>query len=80
MLQLSEVGISDFTALAQRRVDLEEAADAIEETGTNLTFSRSNQCYFDTRIQNIDKEISASNDYYDQQIEAAGKDEETVFD
>jgi hypothetical protein len=27
---------------------------------------------FDTRIQNIDKEISASNDY-DQQIEAAGK-------
>jgi hypothetical protein len=26
---------------------------------------------FDARIQNIDKEISASNDYYDQQIEAA---------
>jgi hypothetical protein len=33
---------------------------------------------FDTRIQNIDKEISASNDY-DQQIEAAEKMKDKVM-
>jgi predicted NAD-dependent protein-ADP-ribosyltransferase YbiA (DUF1768 family) len=65
--------------LAQR-VDLErEAADAIEEMATNLTLRRSHQCYFDTRIQNIDKEISASNDYYDQQIEAVEKMKDKVL-
>jgi hypothetical protein len=54
-----------------------QAVETIKELATalNFNFGWSDQYYFDARIQNIDNEISASNDYYDQQIELAGNDE-----
>ncbi|OCB77949.1 hypothetical protein [Flavobacterium crassostreae] len=77
-LQLSEIGISDFTAMAEKRVELEkEAVETIKELSTALkdTLVDLTNTIFDARIQNIDNEISASNDYYDKQIELAGNDE-----
>jgi hypothetical protein len=77
-LQLSEMGIADYTAMAERRVELEaQAVETIKELATALkdTLVDLTNTIFDARIQNIDNEISASNDYYDQQMELAGNDE-----
>lgn len=77
-LQLSEVGIADYTATAEKRVELElEAVEKIKELSTALKDALVDltNTIFDARIQNIDNEITASNDYYDQQIELAGNDE-----
>jgi hypothetical protein len=76
-LQLSEVGLSDYTANAVKRVELEqEAVELIKELATNLKDSLIDltNTIFDARIQNIDNDISKSNEYYDQQIELAGND------
>lgn len=76
--QLSELNIVNYVAAAEKRVELEkQAVETIKELATNLTFALTDltNAIFDARIQNIDNEISASNDYYDQQMELAGNDE-----
>lgn len=77
-MQLSEVSLDVFKAQAEKRVELEkEAVETIKELSTALkdTLVDLTNTIFDARIQNIDNEITASNDYYDQQIELAGNDE-----
>ena len=77
-LQLSEIGIADITTTAEKRVELEaQAAETTKQLIKDLTYTLIDltNTIFDARIQNIDSEISASNDYYDQQIELAGNDE-----
>jgi hypothetical protein len=75
-LQLSEMGIADYTAMAERRVELEaQAVETIKELATALKILWLITDTILTLVQNIDNEISASNDYYDQQMELAGNDE-----
>ena len=76
--QLSEVGLATYTADAEKRIELEkQAVETIKELAANLTYALTDltNAIFDARIQNIDNEISASNDYYAQQMELAGNDE-----
>jgi hypothetical protein len=76
-LQLSEMGIADFTANAEKRLELEQqASETIKELATELAHSLVDltNTIFDARISNIENEITKSNEYYDQQIEAAGND------
>lgn len=77
-LQLSEIGLSDYISKSEKRVELEkDAKEKIKELATELkdTLVDLTNTIFDARIQNIDNEISASNDYYNEQIELAGNDE-----
>ena len=77
-LQLSEIGLTEYVANAEKRVELEkEAVETIKELATNLTYALTDltNSVFEARIQNIDNDISASNDYYAQQMELAGNDE-----
>ena len=63
---------------AIKRVELEaQAVETIKELANNLAYALTDltNAVFDARIQNIDNDISASNDYYAQQIELAGNDE-----
>lgn len=76
-LQLSEFGIEDYAAKAQRRVELElEAAGKIKELANNLTFALVDltNTIFDARIQNIDNQIAQSNELYAKESELAGND------
>lgn len=77
-LQLSEITFDAFKVQAEKRIQLEqEANERIKELSTNLKDSlvELTNTIFDARINNIDNDIAASNDYYDQQIELAGNDE-----
>lgn len=77
-LQLSETGLADYIAKAEKRVDLEkEAKDKIVELAENLTFTLVDltNSIFDSRISKIDNDIAKSNEYYDKQIELAGNDQ-----
>jgi hypothetical protein len=76
--ELSVENTNDTVKSTTERVELEkEAKDRIVDLQLQLKDSLIDlaNTIFDARIQNIDNEITASNDYYDQQIELAGNDE-----
>lgn len=75
--EASDISSESYASATERRVQLElDAAQRIQDLATELAFALTDltNAIFSARIQNIDNEISKSNEFYDQQIESAGND------
>jgi hypothetical protein len=78
LAELSDIELQNYVQRSDQKVEYEKfTAEKIIEISQNLADSINNlaNAIFDTKIQNIDAEISANNDKYAKEIEAAGKDE-----
>lgn len=76
-LQLSEEDLKNAEFVANRKVELEkEAVDLIRELQRELTATMKDLVFalFDAKIQKIDEDIQANDEYYAQQLEMAEGD------
>lgn len=76
-LQLSEEDLKNAEFVANRKVELEkEAADLIRDLQRELTATMKDLVFalFDAKIQRIDEDIQANDEYYAQQLEMAEGD------
>lgn len=76
-VQLSEEDLKNSEFVAKRRVELEqEAVDLIRELQTELTSTMKDLVFalFDAKIQKIDEDIQANDEYYARQLEMAEGD------
>ena len=76
-VQLSEEDLKNTQLVANKRVELEkEAADLIKELQSELTSTMKDLVFalFDAKIQSIDADIQANDEYYAQQLEMAEGD------
>lgn len=76
-LQLSEEDLKNAEFVANRKVELEkEAVDLIRELQRELTATMKDLLFalFDAKIQKIDEDIQANDEYYSRQLELAGDD------
>lgn len=76
-LQLSEEDLTNSQAVNQKRVELEkEAVDLIKQLQSELTSTLKDllNSLFEAKIQRIDDEIQANDDYYNQQLQMAQGD------
>ncbi|WP_324069820.1 MAG: phage tail tape measure protein [Flavobacterium sp.] len=76
-VQLSEEDLKNTQLVANKRVELEkEAANLIKELQSELTSTMKDLVFalFDAKIQSIDAEIQANDEYYAQQLEMAEGD------
>jgi hypothetical protein len=76
--KLTELGLETFKKGEEEKVmTAKEKAELTLEIAMNVTNELGNlaSSFSDAKIQKIDDEISKNNEYYDKQIELAGKDE-----
>jgi len=76
-VQLSEEDLKNTELVANKRVELEkEAANLIKELQSELTSTMKDLVFalFDAKIQSIDEDIQANDEYYAQQLEMAEGD------
>lgn len=76
-LQLSEEDLKNAEFVANRKVELEkEAADLIRDLQRELTATMKDLLFalFDAKIQKIDEDIQANDEYYAQQLQMAEGD------
>lgn len=76
-LQLSEEDLKNAEFVSKRKVELEkEAVDLIRELQRELTATMKDLVFalFDAKIQKIDEDIQANDEYYAQQLEMAEGD------
>ena len=76
-VQLSEEDLKNTELVANKRIELEkEAANLIKELQSELTSTMKDLVFalFDAKIQSIDDDIQANDEYYAQQLEMAEGD------
>jgi len=77
-LKLTELGLDNFKEKEKEKtITVQEQAEQILQISSDMTSALSDlaSAFNERKIQEIDNEIDKNNEYYDKQIELAGKDE-----